>query len=99
MIGRKRQLELGPDEAAAIALQGLTFLASDPGRLGRFLTLTGLGPQDIRQQAATSGFQIAVIDYLMADESLLLVFCDELAIRADRLRAAQMVLSRTTAQD
>lgn len=62
------------DWAENIAIQALTFLAGDPERLGRFLSVTGLGPETIRMAAESSGFHKAVLDYLAADEQLLVAF-------------------------
>lgn len=58
----------------ALAITALTFLASDAERLGRFLSVTGLGPETLRQAAARPGFLVAVLDYLATDETLLLAF-------------------------
>lgn len=58
----------------ALAITALSFLAGDPERLGRFLAVTGLGPETLRQAAARPGFLAAVLDYLAGDETLLLAF-------------------------
>jgi Protein of unknown function (DUF3572) len=62
-------------ETQAIAILG--FLASDPERLGRFLTLTGVDPGDIRRLMKEQGFWQAIFDHLFDDESLLLAYCAE----------------------
>ncbi|MBI2718896.1 MAG: DUF3572 domain-containing protein [Rhizobiales bacterium] len=66
-----------PPEPDVIALKVLTFLASDEARIERFLGLTGIAPQEIRAAAAEPWFLKAVLDYLLGDESLLLVFAGE----------------------
>ena len=48
------------EEAETLALQGLTFLASDAGRLSRFLTLTGIDPADLQKWDENPGLQGAV---------------------------------------
>jgi hypothetical protein len=53
------------------------FLSSDNSRMGRFLGLTGLEPDELRRSARSPWFMTAVLDHLMSDESLLLVFCAE----------------------
>jgi hypothetical protein len=75
----KRKSLLNLEAAEAIALQGLAFLAGDGPRLGRFLSLTGIGPVELRAMAGTRQLQAAVIEHLLADESLLLVFASETA--------------------
>ncbi len=62
------------DRAESIGVSALLFLASDPERLSRFLTLTGVGPAQLRAEARSPGMLTAVLDYLLQDESLLLVF-------------------------
>ncbi|MDP2294796.1 MAG: DUF3572 domain-containing protein [Pseudolabrys sp.] len=60
-----------PAEAAeGLAIQALTFLAGDPERLGRFLSVTGLGPDQIRAAAGEPGFLAGVLAYLASDEKL-----------------------------
>jgi len=57
-----------PREAAeALAIQALNFLATEPERLGRFLALSGLGPESIRAAAAESGFLANVLAHLGED--------------------------------
>jgi Protein of unknown function (DUF3572) len=60
--------------AEDIAVQGLVFLAAEPARLSRFLALTGLVPAHIRAHARAPQFLAAVLEHLLADESLLLAF-------------------------
>ncbi len=63
------------DRAESIGVSALLFLAGDPHRLGHFLTLTGVGPAELREQARAPHMLAAVLEHLLADESLLLVFC------------------------
>jgi hypothetical protein len=67
-------LRLSFEEAEIVALKGLGFLANDPERLGRFLTLSGVAPSDVRAAAADRHFLAGVLNYLLQDESLLLIF-------------------------
>jgi hypothetical protein len=62
------------DEAEQIGLAALVFMTEDADRLGRFLNDTGLSPTDLSALAGTADGQAAVLDYLLADESLLMVF-------------------------
>ncbi len=85
---------LDVDGAAAIALDALRFLAADAARLGRFLSLTGIGPAELRAHAGTAGLQSAVLDHLLADESLLLVFAAEAGVEPQRIGFAHALLAR-----
>jgi hypothetical protein len=60
--------------AESLAIEALAFIASDPERLSRFLALTGIEPQEIRAAAQDPTFLAAVVDYVAADERLLLDF-------------------------
>lgn len=66
-----------PDLAEALALRALGYLAAEPERLGRFLAVTGIGPDSLRDHAADTDLLAAILDHLLADESLLLAFSAE----------------------
>jgi hypothetical protein len=72
-------------EAEIIALKALGFLAAEPDRLQRFMDLTGLGLDVIRNQASEPAFLGALLDHFLADESLLLVFAADNAISPERI--------------
>lgn len=82
----KAKVSTGDAEATAIA--ALQYLASDPERLGRFLSLTGLGPDTLRQAASDPGFLPRVLDYLLEDERLLVAFAEAHGVRPDQVVAA-----------
>lgn len=84
---------LSGDDAAALALQGLAFLAGDSARFSRFQNLTGWQDGSIQEAAVQPAFQAAVLDYLMADESLLLVFCSEAGIAPETVPLAARSLA------
>jgi hypothetical protein len=62
------------EKAEALAIEARGFLAGDAERLSRFLDLSGLTPQTLRAAANQASFLGAVLDYLAADESLLVTF-------------------------
>lgn len=69
-----KPIRVSSEEAEVIALKALAFLANDPERLSRFLALSGMGPDDIRQAAGSHDFQAGLLNHLLQDESLLLTF-------------------------
>jgi Protein of unknown function (DUF3572) len=81
------------DEADQIAVGALGFLASDPDRLGRFLAMTGLGPENLRAAASEPGFLGQVLGHLAQDESLLLAFAANAGESPDRVAAAHQALA------
>jgi len=74
-------MKLGPaltkEAAEGLAIQALTFLASEPERFGGFLAATGIGPTQIRAAANEPGFLAGVLDYLAADDGLIARFAAE----------------------
>ena len=89
-----------PAEAETLAIQALGFLASDPERLGTFLSMTGLGPENLRQAASEPGFLASVLDHIASDETLLLSLAGNLGISPDRIaRAHQAMAARGRQRD
>ncbi len=86
------------EAAGALALQGLTFLAGDAPRLNRFLSLTGIAPAELRALATTPHFQAAVLEHLLADESLLLVFATETGVSPGLIAPAQALLTSRSSE-
>lgn len=80
------------EAAETIALHALTFLASDADRLSRFLALTGMGPQELRSRASEPAFLGAVLDHVLHDETLLLVFATESAMPPATIAIAHELL-------
>jgi hypothetical protein len=68
---------ISADEAQDVAIEALTFMAGDADRLGRFLAITGLGPENLRAAAAQKGFLGQILHYISQDEKLLMAFANE----------------------
>jgi hypothetical protein len=79
--------------AEILAVEALTFLASDSERLGRFLALTGISPQEIRAVARDPGFLASVLDHLMSDERLLIAFADQAGHQASDVPRARQAIA------
>lgn len=91
---RARQRKVTPrDEAVALAIQGLGHLAAEPERLSRFLALTGLDPAEIRTAAREPGFLAGVLEYLAADEALLVAFASEAGVAPGAIEEARLALA------
>jgi len=90
----KNRPDVNEESAASLGLDALAFLAEDGTRLGRFLALTGISPDTLRALADHPETLLAVFDYLLADESLLLVFAASRAIPPDSVSRARSVLAR-----
>lgn len=84
--------ETRSEEAEILAIHALGFLAADPERLQRFMDLSGLGLDAIRAGAGQPAFLGGILDHLLADESLLLIFAEEQGMRPERIAALRRKL-------
>ena len=76
-----------------LAVQALAFLAQDPERLGVFLSLTGIGPGEIRKAAADPAFLAGVLDHVASDEPLLRAVAEHVGVAPETVERAHLVLS------
>ncbi len=75
-----------------MALAALGFLAGEPERLVRFLGASGMTPQDLRERAGEPVLLAAVLDHLLADESLLFLFAEAEEMHPAEVGAARRKL-------
>ncbi len=68
-------------------------MRASPSGSADSLAISGLGPQQLRPAAAEPGFLAGVLDYVSADESLLLGFADHAGIDPADVLRAQAALS------
>lgn len=81
------------DEAESIGLAALGFLAEEPKRIGRFLTTSGIDPGELRVRAGDADLLAALLDHILGDETLLLVFCADKRVEPERVAPARMLLA------
>jgi len=82
-----------PQEVAEfVAIQALSFLASDPERLGAFLTESGIGPQTLRTAAADPKFLAGVLDFIVRDDATVKAFADASQLTPEAVTNAREVL-------
>jgi hypothetical protein len=87
------------EAASELAIAALTFIATDPEALGQFLALSGIDPQSIRAAAREPGFLRGVLDYLTADEQLLIAFASRNGIDPDDVARARVALAGEMPED
>lgn len=80
------------EQAETIALQALSFLAKDDELLGRFLASTGLTPQELKQHIREPEFLGGVLDAILADDNVLLEFCNVASLSPNTLIMARKAL-------
>lgn len=89
----KRRSSNASKAAEVLAIQALTFIAADAERLGRFLAISGIGPDRIRAASAEPNFLAGVLDYVAGDEELLIAFAGDARIDAREIARAQTALA------
>lgn len=80
------------EAAEALAVEALAFLAAEPERLGRFLAVTGIGPEAIRAAARERNFLAGVLEHVTGDERLLLEFAQHVQIKPAAVMQAATAL-------
>ena len=68
---------IGPERAEILALEALAWLAGRPDDIGRFLTISGLEAADLRRAAGDRDLLGSLLDFLLANEPVLLDFCQD----------------------
>ncbi|GEM_PF-1473958 len=69
-------VKLAAEDAEAVALSAVAFIAADDSLLSRFVALTGCGLDDLRARIADRAFLGAVLDFLMGDEATVIAFAE-----------------------
>src|SRR4051794_16910253 len=90
---RKVDPKTRQEAATALAITALSFVAADPEHLGRFLSLTGIGPESIRAAARQPGFLLGVLDYVAGDEAMLLAFANQNDFDPEDVQRARAALA------
>jgi len=83
---------LTAEDAQAVALKAVAFLAADDDLLPRFVALSGCGLDDIRQRITDAAFLGGVIDFILADEPTLLAFVAAAELAPETPMAARNML-------
>ena len=65
------------EDAEAVAIAALGFVAADAELLPRFLAITGIEAAAIREAAREPGFLAGVLQFILAHEPTLLRFAEE----------------------
>lgn len=78
--------------AETLALRALTYLSIEPDALGRFLVNSGLGPAELKARVADPDLLVAVLDFLLSNETLLVGFCEVDSTEARHVHMARHLL-------
>lgn len=86
------------DHASSLAIEALSFVASDTVLFNRFLRLTGLELENLREAAGEPAFLAGVLDFVMGDETTLTEFADHAQVRPEDVAAARRALGTDYAE-
>lgn len=86
------------DHASTLAIEALSFVASDTVLFNRFLRLTGLELENLREAASEPAFLAGVLDFVIEDEATLNDFAAHAGIRPQDVAAARRSLGDTYAE-
>jgi hypothetical protein len=78
--------------AETLALEALGWLAAQEGGLEAFLATSGLNAGELRHRAGEAELLAAVMDFLLASDSLSEGFCASLSLDAQALHRARRAL-------
>jgi Protein of unknown function (DUF3572) len=78
-----------PEKAEILALEGLGWLAGEGCGIQRFLDQSGIDAAALRAAAGSPETGIVVLDFLLANEDLLLGFCESASISPKALHLAR----------
>ncbi|MBS0471700.1 MAG: DUF3572 domain-containing protein [Proteobacteria bacterium] len=82
------------DSAETIALEVLAFIAAADSALDRLMTLSGLDRDTLRRRANDPELHIALLDFILSDEQLLVEFCETSSYEPSAIHVAHHVLGQ-----
>ena len=83
-----------PRDAEELALAALAATLMDERRAQRFLDLTGLSPNELRDRAGERSLLAATLGFLEAHEPDLLAIAEAIGVKPEALIAARQELDR-----
>jgi hypothetical protein len=83
-----------PENAEILALEGLGWLAGEEDGIQRFLTQSGIEAAALRDAAGSPEMGVAILDFLLENEDLLLRFCESASLSPKELHLARHRLAK-----
>jgi len=84
---------LSPERAEILGLQALAWLVSSPQACERFLAASGVSGADLRDAAGSPGLTVAIFDFLLLHEDLLMGFCETSSTNVALIHRARRLLA------
>ena len=79
--------------AEGVAIEALSFIAADAQLFSRFLRITGLELENLREAADDPSFLAGVLDFVIADERTLVDFASSATLPAEQVVEARRRLA------
>ncbi|UOM35439.1 DUF3572 domain-containing protein [Acuticoccus sp. I52.16.1] len=95
---RSRRNADDPD-AGTIAIAALSYFATEPKTMSRFFALTGLDPTTLRDAASSPTFIAGLLDFVLADERVLIAVAEAQETTPDAIVRARQALERRVGGD
>lgn len=73
-------MDIGEEDAQAIALRALAYVAEEEDRLNRFLAASGVGQNDVSSRLGDPSFLAGVLDFVLADDKMTTEFVNQINI-------------------
>lgn len=83
-----------PEKAEILALDALGWLAGEEDGLPRFLAQSGMDSADLRTGAGSPEMGVAVLEFLLGHEELLLRFCETAQLDPKAVHAGLRALGK-----
>lgn len=80
---------LSESRARELAAEALGFIASDPEMVTALLEASGLQPGDLRRAAAKPEFGLFLLDFILQEDSRVLAFAADRALRPESVLQAR----------
>lgn len=84
--------QISTKSAAFIAIKSLAYISQSPEEISKFINITGIETSDIIRLKENLKFLGGVLDFITADESLLLAFCSNEQMSPEGVEAARQTL-------
>lgn len=86
-------MKISTERGEVLAIQALGYLAGDSELLERFFAVTGMDADGLRASAGDTGTLIAVMDFLLFDDALVLDFAEIAGIKPEEVGWIRLALA------
>jgi len=82
-----------PENAEAVAISGLQYIAGDETVLSQFMALTGISATELREMTKDNAFYAAILDFFLNHEPTLLAFAAHAQLNPENIQKARYALN------